>query len=128
MRTAGGAAVVLSAIVGCATMAEITTLSDPSCHNVFVEHLSSILVEEGENEQIADRLAADTSSMLSTDALGPRPFAVSSPSGADYGFFVQRKKSACLLRLYARQKGFTRYTNNLTYIATRTLHECSCSE
>ena len=57
----------------------------------------------------------------------PRPFVVSSPSGADYGFFVQQK-SECLLRLFNRQQGFTRYTNNLTYIATRQLDGCQCAE
>lgn len=36
-------------------------------------------------------------------------------------FFVERKGEECLLRLYGRQKGFTRYTNNLTYIRTRDL-------
>ncbi len=59
---------------------------------------------------------------------GPRPFLVASPSGTDYTFFVQEKKPICLLRLYGRQKGFWSYTNNLTYIATRPLPNCACSE
>jgi hypothetical protein len=51
---------------------------------------------------------------------------VGAPSGSDYAFFVQKKGSECLLRLYGRQKGFVRYTNNMTYIATRKLPPCRC--
>jgi hypothetical protein len=41
---------------------------------------------------------------------------------------VEKKKSGCLLRLYGKQKGFTSYTNNLNYIATRPLPDCLCRE
>jgi len=66
--------------------------------------------------------------MIEFAQLGPRPFVVSSSSGADYEFFVQKKKQGCLLRLFGRTKGFTSYTNNLTYIATRPLPGCACQE
>ena len=122
------AAMLMAAQMGCTTMAEITTLSESTCRDGLGDHIRSILVEEGEHDQTAERLSAETVSILSAAALGPRPFTVLSPSGTDYGFFVQRKGSACLLRLYLRQKGFTRYTNTLTSIATRPLHECSCAE
>ena len=104
------------------TVAQVTTLcgwnlSSTKC----VSSSNAILIEEGEKPDTANRLAVNTTTVLATGALGPRPFGVSSPSGADYSFFVQRKGEECLLRLYGRQKGFTRYTNNLTYIATRSL-------
>jgi hypothetical protein len=41
---------------------------------------------------------------------------------------VEKKKDACLLRLYGRQKGFVSYTNDLTYIATEPLAPCECEE
>ena len=113
---------------GCTTVAQITTLSDESCHRTVQGQLESILLEEGETPEVANRLAVNTTVVLATGSLGPRPFGVSSPSGADYSFFVQLKGDQCLLRLYGRRKGFTRYTNNLTYIATRSLNGCACAE
>ncbi|MBI4000905.1 MAG: hypothetical protein HY348_03880 [Nitrospira defluvii] len=113
---------------GCTTVAQVTTLSDENCHHKMSEQLNAVLLEEGEKPDIANRLAVNTTTVLATGALGPRPFGVSSPSGADYSFFIQRKSDECLLRLYGRRKGFTRYTNNLTYIATRSLEGCACAE
>ena len=122
------AGLVLLLLNGCTTVAQVTTLSDENCHNKIREQLNAILLDEGEKPDTANRLAVNTTTVLATGALGPRPFGVSSPSGADYSFFVQRKGEECLLRLYGRQKGFTRYTNNLTYIATRSLEGCACAE
>ena len=121
-------AVTILVVGGCATVAQVTSLSDQNCRHTFVDRMSSILVEEGEKQEIAERLAESTTAVLSTGSLGPRPFVVASPSGADYGFFVEQKPSDCLLRLFSRQKGFTRYRNNLTYIATRQLDGCMCAE
>ena len=120
------AAVALLIIGGCATVAQVTTLSDQNCRHMFVDRMS--LVEQGEKQEVADKLAESTTIVLSTGSLGPRPFVVASPSGADYGFFVEQKSSDCLLRLFSRQKGFTRYRNNLTYIATHSLTGCICTE
>lgn len=122
------AAVAIIFIGGCATVAQVTTLSDQNCRHTFVDRMSSILVEQGEKQEVAEKLAESTTTVLSTGSLGPRPFLVASPSGADYGFFVEQKSSDCLLRLFSRQKGFTRYRNNLTYIATRQLDGCMCAE
>lgn len=125
VRWTGFCALLLS---GCTRVAQITTLSDESCRQTARGQLESILVEEGERPEMATRLAVNTTVVLATGSLGPRPFGVSSPSGTDYSFFVQRKGESCLLRLYGRQKGFTRYTNNLTYISTRPLEGCACAE
>lgn len=125
VRWAGLWTVLLS---GCTTVAQITTLSDESCRERVRGQLESVLVEEGEQPEMANRLAVNTTLVLATGSLGPRPFGVSSPSGTDYSFFVQRNGETCLLRLYGRQKGFTRYTNNLTYISTRALEGCACAE
>lgn len=122
------AGLVLFFLHGCTTVAQVTTLSEESCHHKMRDQLESILSEENEKPDVANRLAVNTTTVLATGALGPRPFGVSSPSGADYSFFIQRKGDACLLRLYGRRKGFTRYTNNLTYIATRSLEGCACAE
>ena len=122
------AAVVILFVGGCATVAQVTSLSDQNCRHTFVDGMSSILVEQGEKQEMADKLAESTTTVLLTGSLGPRPFLVASPSGADYGFFVEQKSSDCLLRLFSRQKGFSRYRNNLTYIATRSLTGCMCAE
>ncbi len=121
-------AVVILIVGGCTTVAQVTTLLDQNCRHTFVDRISSILVEEGEKQEVAEKLAESTTIVLSAGSLGPRPFLVASPSGADYGFFVEQKSSDCLLRLFSRQKGFTRYRNNLTYIATAPLTGCMCSE
>lgn len=115
-------------LAGCTTVAQVTTLNEASCNHTMREQLASILGEEGEKPEVAERLAADTTTVLASGVLGPRPFGVSSPSGEDYGFFIQQKGNDCLLRLFRKQRGFTRYTNNLTYIATRPLSGCSCAE
>ena len=122
------AAAVIFVVGGCTTVAQVTSLSDQNCRHTFVDRMSSIFVEEGEKQDVAEKLAESSVIALSTGSLGPRPFLVASPSGADYGFFVEQKSSDCLLRLFSRQKGFTRYRNNLTYIATRSLTGCMCAE
>jgi hypothetical protein len=113
---------------GCASVAQVTNVSDDACRGSFQNALSSILTAEGEKPEVAEKLVAHAVSILSTGLVGPRPFLVSSPSGTDYELFVQAKKPGCLLRLYARQKGFVRYTNNMTYIQTRPLPACACAE
>jgi hypothetical protein len=123
-----GSGLALLFMSSCTTVAQVTTLSEESCRHKMRDQLESILSEEHENPDMAKRLAVNTTSVLATGALGPRPFGISSPSGADYSFFIQQKGDDCLLRLYGRRKGFTRYTNNLTYIATRPLEGCSCAE
>jgi hypothetical protein len=127
LSTAGVLSCLLGWVVGCATVAQVTTLDDPACKSTVRAQLNSVLIEQGEKPDIAERLAVNTTTVLATGALGPRPFGVSSPSGVDYSFFVQQKRSECLLQLYGHQKGFTRYSNNLTYIASRPLNGCQCA-
>jgi hypothetical protein len=119
---------LLSLASGCASVAQITTLSEPDCRASLTGALGKVLQAEGEKPEVAGRLADSTATALQTYGLGPRPFLVESPSGVDYSFFVEKKKAACLLRLYGRQKGFVSYTNNLTYIATEPLAPCQCAE
>lgn len=114
--------------VGCATVAALSNLETSQCRDSFTNQLAAVLIEQGENPETSARLAENTAGALATGQYGPRPFSVASPSGADYFFFLQRKSDACLLRLYGRQKGFVSYRNNLTYIATKTLPACQCSE
>jgi len=109
---------------GCTTVGKIDNLDDAACRQAFTQAMSSILVAQQETPEVASRLAGRT---LPAN-IGPRPFLVSSPSGADYEFFVEDTGTACLLRLYGRQKGFWTYTNNLTYIDTKPLAPCRCSE
>ena len=117
-----------ASLTGCVTVGQVTNLHEPSCSVHFSQAMSSILIAQGEQPEVADHLATQTVEMISTAGLGPRPFLIASPSGTDYEFFVQVTGQECLLRLYARQKGFTRYTNDITYIETRSLGGlCACS-
>jgi len=112
----------------CASVAQVTTLSDPPCRERFEAALASVLQAEGETPEAAAQLAESSTKTLEIVNLGPRPFLVAAPSGVDYSFFVERKGASCVLRLYGRQKGFVSYTNNLTYIATEPLAPCQCAE
>jgi hypothetical protein len=114
--------------VGCATVANVTNLSEESCRMSFTRQLSVMLTQEGEKPEIADALASKTVSTLTTYDLGPRPFAIAAPSGTDYRFFIDHKGADCVLTLFGRRKGFVSYTNNLTYIATESLPGCACAE
>jgi stage V sporulation protein SpoVS len=113
---------------GCVSVAKVTTLSEPGCHDRVATALATVLRNEGETPDAADRLAASTADALRAIDLGPRPFLVAAPSGVDYSFFVEKKGASCLLRLYGRQKGFVSYTNNISYIATEPLAPCACAE
>lgn len=65
------AAVALLIIGGCATVAQVTTLSDQNCRHMFVDRMS--LVEQGEKQEVADKLAESTTIVLSTGSLGRAP-------------------------------------------------------
>jgi hypothetical protein len=119
------AAISMSA---CTSVSQITNLTDSACQTSFETELAAVLVRQGETPENATALVHHTVTILTLADLGPRPFLVSSSSGSDYSFFVERKKSGCMLRLYGRQRSFVRYTNNLTYIDSRQLRGCSCRE
>jgi hypothetical protein len=125
---AAGALVVGLVSTGCTSMAQVTTLSNAACYASFQNGITGILIEQKEDPQVASQLAEGTTNALKFGNPGPRPLQLSSSSGADYHFFVERKGDDCLLRLYGRQKGFFTYANNLTYIATQSLAPCQCSE
>jgi hypothetical protein len=118
-------ALLAVAASGCATVAQVE-LNDPACESVFQDEMASILVEEGEKPDDARVIAHRAAEEVSFGDVGVRPFSVGSRT-TDYTFFVQKKKSGCLLRLVSRQKGFTVYTNDVTYIASRPLTGCLCA-
>jgi hypothetical protein len=122
--------ILIAAILAgsCTSVARITNLPDFACRASFETELAAVLVKQGETPGSAATLAHRTVTVLTVADLGPRPFLVASPSGTDYSFFVEQKKSGCTLRLYGRQKGFVSYTNDLTYIDSRSLQGCSCAE
>jgi hypothetical protein len=115
-------------IISCASVSHITNLTDSACQTSFEKELAAVLVRQGETPENATALAHHKVTILTVADLGPRPFLVTSSSGTDYSFFVEKKKSGCILRLYGRQKGFVSYTNNLTYIDSRPLQGCLCAE
>ncbi|MBX3329645.1 MAG: hypothetical protein KF722_04530 [Nitrospira sp.] len=120
--------VIVLTTAGCATVAKVTNLSEESCRTSFTHQLSVILAHEGETPEVADALADKTVSTLTIYDLGPRPFTIAAPSGTDYRFFIDRKGADCVLTLFGRRKGFVSYTNNLTYIATEVLPDCTCAD
>jgi len=115
-------------VSACTSVARLTNLADASCQASFETEMQTILGGQGETPENAAKLAQRAVTILKLGDLGPRPFLVAAPSGTDYSFFVEKTKSGCILRLYGREKGFVSYTNNLTYIDSRTLQGCSCSE
>jgi hypothetical protein len=130
-RTPGFHALALAAVVllcsACTTVAHVTSLPEPACRASVERGFATILQGQGESTEVGMRIASSATGLLA-QGIGPRPFVLASPSGADYSFFIERKDGTCLLRLYGRQKGFVSYTNNLTYIATEPLAPCQCAE
>jgi hypothetical protein len=110
---------------GCATIGQID-LSDERCAGDFRTQIASILVEQGETPDVAAELGQRAVEDVGFGEAGQRPFVVGSRT-TDYTFFVQKKKRGCLLRLLSRRRGFSRYTNDITYIASRALTRCRCS-
>jgi hypothetical protein len=60
------AAVVILVVGGCTTVAQVTSLSDQNCRQTFMDRVSSILVEQGEKQEMADKLAESTTAVLLT--------------------------------------------------------------
>jgi hypothetical protein len=120
--------VLFGGAIGCTSMATVTNVRDQPCRQNFARALSEILVEEGEEPERAQKVVDHAAMIGSVFDYGPRPFSISSQSGTDYSFFVDKNGEECLLHLYGRQKGFSRYTNNLTYIRTKPLPGCECRE
>jgi hypothetical protein len=119
---------VAGMVVSCTSVARVTNLSDGACQASFETQMQATLAGQGETPENAASLAHRAVTILTLGDLGPRPFLVASPSGTDYSFLVEKAKSGCILRLYGRQKGFVSYTNNLTFIDSRTLTGCACAE
>jgi hypothetical protein len=119
---------LLGGTIGCTTIATVSNVGDQPCRQNFATALSEILVEEGEETERAQKVLDHAEVIGSVFDYGPRPFSISSRCGTDYSFFVEKKSEECLVHLYGRQKGFTRYTNNLTYIRTKPLPGCQCRE
>ena len=121
-------AVASLASTACTSVAYWSISGADPCAGTFQDQLASVLVEQGGSPR-SPRISRVKPVQPSLVRIWGRAwFLVSSPSGADYTFLVQRKHAGCLLRLYGRQKGFVRYTNNLTYISTRALAGCNCAE
>ncbi len=112
---------------GCTTVGQVRNLEAPACRRSLESGVAQILLAQGENAGEAERLAQRTVSALDLSPDGPRPFALAANSGTDYHFIVQPTRSGCQLRLYGRVRGFTRVTNNLTWIESRPLAGCECS-
>jgi hypothetical protein len=79
----------------CASVAQVTTLSDPACHQTLANALEKIMEAEGETAPVAAQLAASTATALQVGDLGPRPFLVAAPSGVDYSFFPPGRPTSC---------------------------------
>lgn len=121
-------ALTLGTTLGCTTMATITNVQEEPCQRTFATALADIVRAEGEPAEHAQRIIDQAPALGATFDYGPRPFMIRARSGTDYSFFVEKKGEQCLVRLYGRQKGFVRYTNNLTYIQTQELPGCHCAE
>ncbi len=119
-------AICAGALCACTRVGQLRNLEDTACSAALSEGVANILLDQGEDAEDALRLARQGTAWLAYSNPGPRPFSIAAPSGTDYHFIVQPTKSACQLRLYGRVRGFTRVTNNLTWIESRALPDCDC--
>ena len=118
-----------SALVSCSPgVARLLNPRNPRCQASMHKAFSLMLVGQGEQAEVAERMADDAVREIGKADLGRRPFKLSAPSGVDYGFFFEREDDRCLLRLVAWQAGIVQYSNPVTYIATRPLPGCGCDQ
>jgi hypothetical protein len=118
----------IGGLAGCTTVGQVSNLStDPACAAQFEDALADIFTSQRETPADAAHLAGLTHRMVALGNLGPRPFAVPAPSGTDYYLLVESSRTVCKLRLYGRVRGFTRVTNNISWIESRELPACRCS-
>ena len=114
------------ASTACLTNAFVTNLGDDSCRSTLVQAVAAILIGQHEPPDVAGQLAYDAVQRIAPNDPSQVRFAVSSPSGTDYGFVFRVKSGGCSLRLESRSRGRWTYENDLTYIATEPLTGCTC--
>ncbi len=111
-------------------VARVTNLSEASCRDSLAGQVAAMLEKQGETPDHATAMSEDALTALSSSP-DPRPFYAFSPEYMRYGFFLQRKDTACELHLFERQgkvfgRGKATFTNTSTYFATSPLDGCSC--
>ncbi len=116
----------LALAAGCAQVSAVRNPEVPACIASLRQAFGDILAAQGEAPQAVAQLVQHGADPVLLRQNGPRPLFLRSPSGIDYGLFFDRRENACLLRLYMRRQGFSTYTNNVTYIDTRTVGGCDC--
>jgi hypothetical protein len=102
----------------------------PACADRLEEEFASILVEKGESEEVARKLAGESVNSLVNERYYWAQFFIESPSGVTYKFDVGKSKDECVLRLYGlfnkNKIFFPGSEGNLWYLAKRPLPECAC--
>ncbi len=114
-------------LCSCASVGKITNQDDSECLKNFQTQLALVMTEEGEPQLSAQRIASKIVAGLSFHPLGRRIFLVEGED-TDYSFFIQNNNGQCVLRLVRTRKGFTTYTNNLTYINSKDIPICRCED
>jgi hypothetical protein len=119
---------IVASLAACrsAIVARLLNPRSERCQASLHKAFSLMLVGQGEQPEIAEKMADDAIQALADVEMGARPFKLSAPSGYDYGFFFEREDNRCLLRLVAWQKGIVQYSDAVTYLATRPLPGCAC--
>jgi len=119
----------LALLVACSpTVAQILNPGYPRCQKSMREAFAITLVGQGESDAVAEKLADETVRALADAELGAKPFKVTSPSGAQYGYFFEREDDRCLLRMAAVQVGILQVSDNVRFLATRPLPGCGCRQ
>ncbi len=93
-RTLAGCAII-GAALGCTSIAAVTNLRDQPCQQNSAMALSEILLAEGEEPARVQKIVDKADLLGSAFDYGPRPFVVSSQSGTDHSFFVEKKGEKC---------------------------------
>jgi hypothetical protein len=100
-------------------------LRDPACAAELEEQTKAVLVDQGEDPEVAAGCSKDAIGTLRAGP-GSREFFISTP-GAAYGFDIARKDPGCVLRLYYRRRPHSQVTDNIFYLAKRPLPGCVCN-
>jgi hypothetical protein len=99
----------------------------PVCADQLEAQFASILMEKGESEEVARRLAGETVDFLVNEGRNWAQFQIESPPSSTYKFAVRRNEDGCFLRLYRTVKKKGKWTFDLGSHVERPLPECACN-
>jgi hypothetical protein len=110
--------------------ASIQNMNNTECRSSLETALISILIEENEKKPSeADMMIfkPKIQKFIAGTFDSQKGFGFSL-SGTTYQFMFDESKGTCILNLYQKSSGNTKYTNRVTYINSKEVQGCYCKK